>query len=393
MKGPRPPREAGIELGRIYCCFSVVLIHLSAFYPSQPDVSLAWSLAKCASTPVFFLIAGFFFAADKPFSMYMRRITARVLIPMVLVMLLIAQFTPWLASRGSLAECLRAPNLANFLLVGRILVTTWPYEYLEGYNPFISLWFSFALFLCYLFIPILKLVCAEGAAARRLKMYVIWMGAFFFIVRVTLLCLFQDSFTFQHLDWWIEQKPFYWLWLMIVGHEIRARWDSPGFKERWRPRILWWSLAAYLLGGTALFLITMEFNVAPDGLVNQIYYNREFVLYVVAQLGMFLFFVSLNPGRGALSRVILFVADKTFYIYIIHEAVYHKLLAVTGWDITRIGGYLSFGVLTFAVAAFFAVWLKRIEKAVASLFARRAGPAPARAPSQDGLGLRPPGGR
>jgi surface polysaccharide O-acyltransferase-like enzyme len=371
VSAAKAPREAGIELGRIYCCFCVVLIHLSSFYPSQPDVSWAWSLAKCAATPVFFLIAGFFFVADKPFSMYMQRITARVMIPLAVVMLLIAQLTPWLSSQGSLADSLKGLNFTNFLLVGRIFVTTWPYEYVQGYNPFLSVWFSFALFLCYLFIPFLKMVCADSPSARKLKRYVLWGGAVFFVLRVTLRDTFTSSFTFQHLDWWISQKPFYWLWLMTLGHEIRVVWDTPGVREKWRRKVMWGSLAAYLLGGTALFFATMAWNVAPDGQSNQIYFNREFAPYLVAQLGMFLFFVSLDPGRGLCSKAILFVADKTFYTYIIHEAVYHKLLAVTGYDITRLRGYLFFGVLTFAVSTCLAVPMKRIERAVTAFIGTR----------------------
>ncbi|MDR1080747.1 MAG: acyltransferase [Deltaproteobacteria bacterium] len=367
MSAAKAPREAGIELGRIFCCFCVVLIHLSYFMPSQPDVSWAWSLAKCAATPVFFLIAGFFFAHDKPFSMYMKRITARVMIPLVAVMLVIAQLTPWLSGQGSITDCMKGLNVTNFLLVGRILVTTWPYDYVDGYNPFLSVWFSFALFLCYLFIPFLKIVCADTPSSRKLKRYVLLAGAIFFVVRVTLRCLFMDSFTFQHLDWWISQKPFYWLWLMILGHEIRAVWDAPGFREKWRRKILWGSLLVYLAGGTALFFATMAWNIAPDGQSNQLYFNREFAPYLLAQLGMFLFFMSLDPGRGLASRVILFVADKTFYTYIIHEAVYHKLLAVTGYDISRLWGFLSFGVLTFAVSTCFAVVLKRLEKTAVGL--------------------------
>jgi surface polysaccharide O-acyltransferase-like enzyme len=377
VSAAKAPREAGIELGRIYCCFCVVLIHLNAFYPSQPDVSWAWSLAKCAATPVFFLIAGFFFAADKPFGMYMRRITARVMVPLAAVMLVIAQFTPWLSGKGSLLDCLKGPNLENFLVVGRIFLTTWPYDFVEGYNPFLSAWFSFALFICYLFIPFLKIVCAGDPKSRRLKRYVLWAGAAFFVLRVSLRISFQDSYAFQHLDWWLSQKPFYWLWLMTLGHEIRTVWDRPGFREKWRRKIMWGGLAAYLGGGTFLFFVTMAFNVAPDGNVNQIYFEREFAPYLFAQLGMFMLFVALDPGRGLVSKAILFVADKTFYTYIIHEAVYHKLLAVTGSDLTRLRGYLGFGVLTFAVSTGIAVFLKRIEKAVLAFIASRRRPSEA----------------
>jgi surface polysaccharide O-acyltransferase-like enzyme len=365
MNAPKAPREAGIELGRIYCCFCVVLIHLNAFFPAYPAVSLTWSLAKCASTPVFFLIAGFFFGADKPFALYMKRIISRVIIPMIIIMLVIAQLTPWLAGQGGFSECLKRIHFENIILVGRILITTWPYDYLPDYNPFLSLWFSFALFLCYLCFPVLKIICADNEKSRKLKRYLLWLGGIFFVFRVTLLCIFPDSFTVQHLDWWIEEKPFYWLWLMLVGHELARHFKNPDFLAKWRKILLPSSFMAYVSGGLILYVLTMKFNVDEYGLVNQRYYVREFFFYIFAQMGMFIFFCSLNPGRGLLSRIILFVADKTFYIYIIHEAVYIKLLAVTGYDLTILPNYLTFAVLTFMIALGFGTVFKKTEKTVA----------------------------
>jgi surface polysaccharide O-acyltransferase-like enzyme len=381
----KPPRDAGIELGRIFCCYCVILIHLNAFYSSLPLVSAVWSVAKCASTPVFFLIAGYFFDARKPFSQYMGRITARVLIPTVVVMLLIAQFTPWLSSQGTILDCLKGPNLENFLRVLQIVVTQWPYLYIEGYNPFISLWFTFSLFLCYLCIPILKVICAEEKASRWLKGYILWMGALFFVLRVSVVVAFPDNYWAQHLDWWIEQKPFYWLWLMTLGHELHRTFRDRELLDRIRARLCLASLFVYLAGAIALWSLTMAFNVAPDGLVNQRFYAREFVVYLVAQLGMFVFFVTLDPGRGPLSRAILFVADKTFYVYVTHEAVYHKLLDLTGLDTDRLGQYLLASVLTFAVALGLGVALTAAERRVA----RALGPRLKGAPGPRGPGAAP----
>jgi hypothetical protein len=282
-------------------------------------------------------------------------------------MLLIAQFTPWLSGQGSIADCFRGPNFKNFFLVFQILITTWPYLYIEGYNPFISLWFTFALFLCYLCIPLLKIICAENQLARKLKIYLLWMGAIFFVLRVSLVCFFPNNFTMQHLDWWIEQKPFYWLWLMLIGHELRRVFNDRGFLERWRVKLGAVSLVGYVLGGAALYCLTMAYNVAADGLVNQRYFNREFILYFLAQLGMFVFFVTLNPGKGFLSKIILYVADKTFYIYILHEAVYHKVLELTDLSSTRISDYLLTSIITFLIALFFGIIFKKIEKRLATV--------------------------
>jgi surface polysaccharide O-acyltransferase-like enzyme len=367
----KAPRETGVELGRIYCCYCVILIHLSFFLPVYPAVSFAWSLAKCASTPVFFLIAGFFFAPEKPFSLYIRRIVARVVIPIIGVMLIVAQLTPWLASQGSFLDCLKRQNVENFILDGRILVTTWPYDYLPDYNPFLSLWFSFALLLCYLCFPVLKIICADNPEAKRVKGYLLAIGAVFFIFRVTILCAFPDSFAAQHLDWWIEEKPFYWLWLMLVGHELSLYLKNPEFLAKWRRVISPLSFTVYIFGGLVLYLLTIAYNVDGQGLVDQRYFVREFVFYFLAQLGAFAFFCCLRPWRGFLGQAVLFVADKTFYVYILHEAVYIKLLAATGVDLTVLPNYLAFGALTFIVALGFGVVLKKIEKTVAKAISSR----------------------
>ncbi|MDR1164511.1 MAG: acyltransferase [Deltaproteobacteria bacterium] len=373
---PKAPREAGIELGRIYCCFSVILIHLNGFYPTHHDISLLWSVAKCASTPVFFLIAGFFFAADKPFSLYMKRIAGRVLIPTLLVMLLIAQLTPWLSSQGSFRDCLSGPNWENFVLVIRIFLTTWPYDYVVDYNPFYPLWFTFALLLCYLAIPFLKIVCAENPVSRSLKRYILAIGVIFFVLRVTLLSFFPANFAMQHLDWWIEQKPFYWLWLMIMGHEIARYFKNPEFMAKWRRALVYLSLYVYLAGGLILFLLTMNYCLEADGNVDNRFFNREFVFYLLAQLGMFLFFASLQPSRGLLSRAILFVANKSFYVYILHAAVYLKLYQLTGWEQNSGWDFLGLGVLTFVLSLAIGTVFKKIEELIAKRLQVRFFPKP-----------------
>ncbi len=357
-------RDAGIELGRVFCCFCVVLIHVSSFYSAHPAVSLVWTLAKCAATPVFFMITGFFFSADKPFKTYMSRLLYRVIIPTVAIMLIIAQLTPWLSDQAPLSQCLSRLNTEYMVLAGRIMVSFWPYDYLPGYNPFISLWFTFALILCYLFFPVLKMICADNAAARWLKKYFLWMGLFFFIFRNSLLAFFPDNFTIQHLEWWIQEKPFYWLWLMLVGHELALRLRKREISARLRAVLLPSGVAAYVLGGAVLFWLTMNFNVDETGNVNQRFFIREFVFYMLAQMGMFIFFAALKVRSRAISSLILFVADKTFYVYMIHEAVFKKMIKHTSFDLNTVAGYLAFSALAFALSLAFACLLKKSERLI-----------------------------
>ena len=242
------------------------------------------------------------------------------------------------------------------------MVTFWPYDYLPGYNPFISLWFTFALILCYLCFPVLKMLCQPNEGARALKRYLLWLGLFIFVFRVSLLAFFPDNFTVQHLDWWIQEKPFYWLWLILLGHHLGLYLKDERPMARLRVKLMSLGLAAYAGGGLILFWLTMNFNVDEAGLVNQRFFVREFVFYLAAQLGMFIFFAGLKLETGWLRGLILFAADKTFYVYMIHEAVYHKLLTAGGFNLDTVSGYLGFASLTFAVSLAAACFLKRAER-------------------------------
>lgn len=357
-------RDAGIELGRIFCCFCVVVIHVSSFYAAQKGTSFIWTMAKCAATPVFFMITGFFFSAAKPFKTYLRRLLSRVIIPTILVMCIIAQLTPWLSDQAPLSECFSRLQTEYFILVGKILISFWPYEYLPDYNPFISLWFTFALIMCYLFFPILKIICGEDEKAKAVKKYFLILGLFFFIFRNSLLAFFPDNFTIQHLDWWIQEKPFYWMWLMLVGHELAIYLRNPEIVDKFRPILVPSGMVAYLIGGSILFWLTISFDVSADGDVKQRFFIREFVFYMLAQMGMFIMFASMKIKTQSLNRLILFVADKTFYVYIIHEAVFKKMIKHTSLDITTVSGYLGFVCLAFGVSLVFACLLKKIEREV-----------------------------
>jgi hypothetical protein len=207
-------------------------------------------------------------------------------------------------------------------------------------------------------------------AARRVKRYVLAIGFVFFVFRVSLTCIFRDDYAIQHLDWWIQEKPFYWLWLMLVGHHLAIYFKDPDFLARWRGKLLWTALSAYAVGGLILFWLTMKEGRLPDGGVSQRFFEREFALYLAAQMGMFVFFVSLDPGRGLLAKAALFVADKTFYVYLIHESVYHKLLGVAAFNLELTGHYLGLAGATFLISLAVAIGLKKAERLIASKVAK-----------------------
>jgi hypothetical protein len=88
---------------------------------------------------------------------------------------------------------------------------------------------------------------------------------------------------------------------------------------------------------------------------------------MLAQMGMFIFFAALKVKSRLISSLILFVADKTFYVYMIHESVFKKLIKHTSFDLTTVAGYLGFSLLAFAISLVFASLLKKGERMIARL--------------------------
>ena len=107
------------------------------------------------------------------------------------------------------------------------------------------------------------------------------------------------------------------------------------------------------------------------GYVDQRFFAREFVVYLMAQLGMFTVFLSIPITSPVLARPILFVAEKIFYVYIIHEAVFKKILLHKDFDRTQVDEYLAFVLLTFIVSFTIACCMKKIEKLCVSFLHSR----------------------
>lgn len=361
-------REAGIELCRIFCCLCVIAVHTTHFRQEALEVSFLWTLAKCSATPVFFLITGFFYSPAKPFSAYMTRLLGRVVIPVIVTMLLIAQLTPWLSGQTSLTQSMETVQWRNFALVGEIWINFWPYEYLPDYNPFGPLWFTFAFILCYLFFPLLAVMCGNGREARALRRYFLCLGLVVFVLNGSLRTLFTGTAVFAQLDWGIPQKPFYWLWLILLGYQVRifVR-ERQETLARLRPVLIASGLALFLTGGVILFHLTRLHDMDANGYVSQHFFAREFVIYLAAQLGIFMVFALLPPiARPSLAEPIRFIANKVFYIYIIHDPVFKIVLAHIPFDVSRVDDYLALIAVTFATSLSIACGLKKAETLIAS---------------------------
>lgn len=369
---PRAQRECGIELGRIYCCLSVIAVHLFLYGSFDKGNNLLWSFAKCSAVPVFFMITGFYLSLKTPFSVQFSRLLRRVVVPMLALLPLMAQFAPWAFGEATFVECLTRMNV-DWAQLGKMVVTCGQLGYVPEYNvAFGHLWFVYALFQCYLLFPVLKLLCADNAAALAAKKYTLVLGLLVFVGIGTAKSVFAGSETIQNLPS-VPLTPFYWIWLMLAVQHLSLFLRNEAARNRYRSGLIAGGLALYAIGSLGCYYLTLSGHVEIDPVSGQPFgidrfYERNFILYLIGNFGAFAFFLGL-PITGAVPRkIVLFLADKTFYVYILHWIVMTKVREILPLDRGKAIFDFYLLAITYVICLGLACLLKWLERRLNSLW-------------------------
>lgn len=316
-------RRPELELVRIACCLCIVFIHVAPIHRSHPFGNFLFIAAKCCATQVFFLIMGAFLSAKSSFRSQLKRLLTKHAIPFLAITLIIIQLWPGISRQVPLRECFTTINV-DFQGFAAMLLAMDEKAYFNsmGYEhyPWVLgiLWFMFALYKCYLFFPILKPLCVDGQAEAWVKRYVLVLGGVLLVATPSLRILAPDS-VFAGVPT-LPESPFLYLWAMLVGNHVYAALRDPQLGEARRRRSRLFAPAIFLLCVTGMYLLTEAFDTAAEG-IQGVFLERGFVLLVMANVAAFSFFSSIRIRSARLGDLICSVANKVFYVYLVHMAV------------------------------------------------------------------------
>lgn len=356
-------RDSSIELIRIVACMIVVLVHLSLNVFDQYHSQVDWSrlFEKCFlsdGVPLFYLIMGFFLTNGRSYKKIWKSTLKKVVIPVLIFVLFAQVFFMFILNKQSIEWCLQNAFI-NLNLEGIVrTILTGDVTHINSLCA--HLWYIVSYLKITLWIPVLWLLCKEDDNSKLARRMIIGFGILATIIRdiqrFWVLPLGKiNEFFMVDLD----------ILYVLLGYELFVHKDK--IKKNKKACIL--SGLVFVAINVIRYKIEMNYMVlnnffeitGRDTFVDWRYTALNFI----SALSLFMFFYSFEIKGERLSKIINWIADKTFGIYLIH---YLLLAKIDLYKFDKIGTlvyeiiYLVLGLIVIFTTSLLITWLLRTIK-------------------------------
>lgn len=364
-------RDYGIDVIRIVACLIVIANHccLQAFNEYYSEVDWSRLFEKCFFTdgvPLFFMITGFFIVNGRSYKKIWNTTAKRVLLPTLIYVLFAQVFYMFILNKESFVWCLE--NFSHNLNILGIIRTVFTRN-LEHINSLCEhLWYIFSYIKIIIWIPILWLICKEDKTAKLARRIIFGFGILSSIIidiqRFKILPNIGEIRTFEL----VGREILY----VLFGYELFVHKDKIKNNKK-----------LFLLSSIVFVLINIiRYKVEQHYMVINHYYNivgrENFIewqystITMISSISLFcLLYSIINIKSETINKIIMFVSNKTFGIYLIH---YLLLAKVDLYKFDKLGKlyqelvYLIFSVsITFIVSLLIVTVIKEIEKIIIKL--------------------------
>ena len=361
-----------VQFMRIFACFIVIGCHVRAEPVINGGLDKELLLIHGFfddGVAVFFLIMGFFLPATKePFWKSVGKTFCRILIPVLLLKIGLQVLDNWITNEASLLECLAHPAF-NFTELLRHFVTL---NFLEG-NFSTHLWYITSYLRIVILFPLLKLLTLEHPLSPKVCRWIIAINVISMFVS-DLQALFPSQFgtigTFVIFD--------VSLTYVLIGYVLYQ--NQHRFKNNWKYRILF---PAAMVGINIVRFI-LQCVLFQRTLENNYFYywtTAVSLVFTVCFAGFFLTFARETPPRW--SKVINYIGKKTYWIYLIHMAVflflnyrgignriYAVTIGITPNLITKLGYDIFYPIVVFICCLLISMGIDCIKALLLFLYHR-----------------------
>lgn len=359
-------RDVTVELIRIVACLIVIATHLALQVYNVYDVQVDWSrlFEKSFLTdavPIFFMITGFFLVNGRSYKKIWKSTAKRILFPSFIFVLFTQVFRLFIINKESFMYCIQ--NL-SFNISGIIqCLLKADVSYLNGLCD--HLWYIFAYVRIVIWIPILWLVCKEEETPKLARRIMLGLG-----ILNLLLTDIQRFITlpFGNLSTYniIGNEILY----VLLGYELFVHKD----KIRKNKKVCLISLVTFFVVNIIRYKVEMQYMIINHftdilGRENFLDWNYTFI-NIISALSLFTFLYSFEIKNEKLSKIILWISDKTFGIYLIHYLIIAK---VDLYKFEKYGKfsqeliYMALGlIITFVVSIIIVTVIKKIVEIIAN---------------------------
>lgn len=315
-------RNVNIEFIRILACFMVVFLHTLSFNKGlnyyEENIIRVFVLNGVA---LFWMITGYFmFTSDKKYSLRVKNTLLSIFIPAMIIILLTQLLAPWLKSRQSLLYCLMNPDLDWKTLFSDFF--SWQ---VNNTSICMHLWYVWAYMRLMIWFPLLRLLCKNEEKENKIRRGYLLL---------TFLCMALSSI------WPILQQllktdlkvtffsPFdINIFYVLLGYEMYIQ-----LKNERECSCFWNKITTGMMKKVSVVLIVLMnmllFGVSLLCKEIDLKFNNftsiKTITVIITTVCIFYIFMHINI-KNSLNKVVYFIADKTFYIYLLHYMVIRKI--------------------------------------------------------------------
>ena len=314
-------RDISIDLIRIVACLSVIATHLCLQVLNQCYNRIDWSrlLEKSFLTdgvPLFFIITGFFLVNGRSYKKIWKSTIKKILIPTLIFVLFTQVFYLFIVNKESFIYCIQNFNINAIGIINAILKAD--VSYLN--STCAHLWYIFSYIKIVIWIPILWLVCKntrEANLARRIMMILSFLNLVLDDVQKFITLPIGEI----HLLNMIPTEILY----VLLGYELFAHKEK--IKNNKKIAII--SLIGFFAINFLRYKIEMQYMVLNylTDIVGRINFMewRNTSINIFSAIFLFCFLYSFEIKNEKLSKIILWISNKTFGIYLIHYVILAKI--------------------------------------------------------------------
>ena len=353
-------RDISVELIRVVACILVVAIHLSLQVFNQYYSQVDWSrlFEKCFFTdgvPLFFMITGFFIANGRSYKKTWKGVWKKILIPVAIYVLFAQIFYMFITNKQTIMWCLQNA-IANLNLQG-ILRAILTGEVIHINSLCAHLWYIFSHIKIVIWMPVLWLICKNEQTPNLARRMIMGFGIFSFIMQdiQKFITIPADSLKVFTM---VDPAILY----VLFGYELFVNKDK--IKKNKKLCII--SLLLFVIANVAKYKLEMEYMVINnfyDIVGRSSFLEWKYTsLNIISSICLFMALYSFEIKSERFSKIITWLSDKTFGVYLVHYLLIAKVDLYKFDKFGKLGEELIYLVLSITItfiASVLVVWLLR----------------------------------
>ena len=363
-------RDISVELIRVVACLLVVAVHLSLQVFNQYYSQVDWSrlFEKCFFTdgvPLFFMITGFFIANGRSYKKTWKSVGKKILLPVGIYVLFAQIFYMFITNKQSIMWCLQ--NAINNLNLQGILRAILTGDVVNINSLCAHLWYIFSHIKIVIWMPVLWLICKNEATPNLARRMIMGFGIFSFVIQdIQKFVLIPD--TAIKIFTMVDPTILY----VLFGYELFVNKDK--IKKNKKLCII--SLVLFVLANVAKYKLEMQYMVINN------YYDivgrssflewKYTSLNIISSICLFMALYSFEIKSERFSKIISWLSDKTFGVYLVHYLLIAKVDLYKFDKLGKLGEeliYLALSItITFTASVLVVCILRKISELIGKGF-------------------------